>query len=156
MASTVTSTKYGTPGPTSHIRIARPSRDFEAAKRFYVNGLGLSILWEASADAVGGHALLMMGWPGAAWHPELVLTQDIKAAPTEEDMLVIYLGGSIDSALIENLLAAGGKRVTSSNPYWEQWGVTIIDPDEYRLVLCRQRWNNVVEAPTINDPSDRL
>jgi hypothetical protein len=98
----------------------------------------------------------MMGWPGAAWHPELVLTQDIKAAPTEEDMLVIYLGGSIDSALIENLLAAGGKRVTSSNPYWEQWGVTIIDPDEYRLVLCRQRWNNVVEAPTINDPSDRL
>jgi predicted enzyme related to lactoylglutathione lyase len=156
MASTVTSTNYGTPGPTNHIRIARPSRDFEAAKRFYADGLGLSVLWEASADAVGGHALLVMGWTGAAWHLELVLTQDIKATPTEEDMLVIYLAGIIDSALVENLLAAGGKRVTSPNPYWEEWGVTIVDPDGYRLVLCRRGWINAVESSTTNDPLDGL
>jgi catechol 2,3-dioxygenase-like lactoylglutathione lyase family enzyme len=155
MTSTV-STNYGTPGPASHIRIARPCRDFEAAKRFYADGLGLSVLWEASADADGGHALLMMGWPGAAWHLELVLTQDIKAALTEEDLLVIYLAGIIDSALVENLLAAGGKRVRSPNPYWEECGVTIVDPDGYRLVLCRRGWSNIVESSTTDEPSNRL
>ncbi len=57
-----------------------------------MDGLGLSVLWEASASA-----LVMMGWPGAPWHLELVLTQEIKAAPTEEDLLVTYLAGIIDS-----------------------------------------------------------
>src|ERR1700691_4961599 len=58
--------------PTSHLRIARPSHDLRASERFWVDGLGLDVLFRADDSADGGHALLMVGWPGAVWHLELV------------------------------------------------------------------------------------
>jgi catechol 2,3-dioxygenase-like lactoylglutathione lyase family enzyme len=126
------------PTPASHLRVARPSRDLAAAERFWVGGLGLSVLYRAEDSAEGGHALLMMGWPGAAWHLELVA--DPIATPTEEDLLVLYLGGEPDGDLIGRLVQAGGTRVPARNPYWDEWGVTIADPDGYRLVLSSRSW----------------
>jgi catechol 2,3-dioxygenase-like lactoylglutathione lyase family enzyme len=85
------------PVPANHLRIARPSRDLQASERFWVDGLGLHVLFRASPSAEGGHALLMAGWPDAAWHLELV-----------------------------------------SDP--DHGGVTIADPDGYRLVLTARGW----------------
>jgi catechol 2,3-dioxygenase-like lactoylglutathione lyase family enzyme len=137
------------PSPTSHIRIARPSRSFSAAERFWKDGLGLSVIWRSdSAEHVeGGHELLMLGWPGASWHLELVQVHeeddvDIHPRPTEEDLLVIYLDGLVDPATVDALVGAGGKRVEAPNPYWNTWGVTVEDPDGYRLVLCKRQWSN--------------
>lgn len=138
------------PNASSHIRIARPCRDFKAAERFYITGLGLTALWRTDGPAheiEGGHELLMLGWPGAAWHLELVLADrngggsDLPT-PTEEDLLVIYMDGSIDPAVVERLIEAGGERVKHPNVYWEKWGVTIRDPDGYLLVLCQRGWGN--------------
>src|SRR5262245_4192337 len=56
------------PLPASHLRIARPSHDLRASERFWVGGLGLEVLFRADSSAEGGHALLMVGWPGAGWH----------------------------------------------------------------------------------------
>ena len=42
--------------------------------------------------------------------------------------------------LIERLRTHGGTIVEALNPYWERWGVTIADPDGYRLVLCERQW----------------
>ena len=130
------------PLPASHLRIARPSRDLRASERFWVCGLGLDVLFRADDSATGGHALLMVGWPGAAWHLELVGDPDgaTPAAPTEEDLLVLYLNGVIDDHVVSRLIDAGGMRVEARNPYWERWGVTIADPDGYRLVLSSRSW----------------
>lgn len=38
------------------IRLARPSRDLGVARRFWVEGLGLDVLWETGPEAEGGHA----------------------------------------------------------------------------------------------------
>ena len=62
------------------------------------------------------------------------------AAPTEEDLLVLYLDGVIDDDVVSRLIDAGGTRVAARNPYWERWGVTIADPDGYRLVLSSRSW----------------
>ncbi|KAL1966229.1 hypothetical protein VTN77DRAFT_4781 [Rasamsonia byssochlamydoides] len=169
--STSTSTQYPpnpladkdhtgkSPSATSHLRLARPSRDLAAAERFYVNGLGLKVLFRKSpstsiptsaAKTQGlspGHGhkeddLLMLGWPGAAWHLELVHDDTISPSPTEEDLLVLYVDGPIDPVVIKRLLAAGGTRVTARNPYWEQWGVTVADPDGYRVVISQRGWEN--------------
>lgn len=43
-------------------------------------------------------------------------------------------------AAIDRLLACGGSRVAARNPYWDRWGVTIADPDGYRLVLSQRSW----------------
>src|ERR1700690_2503522 len=125
------------PSSASHLRIARPSRDLRAAERFWVGGLGLEVLFRAGESAEGGHALLMAGWPGAAWHLELVSDphKTTPAAPTEEDLLVLYVNGPVDDQVVRRLVEAGGTRVAARNPYWDTWGVTIADPDGYRLVL---------------------
>jgi catechol 2,3-dioxygenase-like lactoylglutathione lyase family enzyme len=128
---------------SSHLRVARPSRDLERTEAFWVRGLGLEVLYRAGPDAEGGHALVMVGWPGAAWHLELVGDPDelTPPAPTEEDLLVLYLGAPVDDALVERLVTAGGRVVPARNPYWDRWGVTIADPDGYRLVLSHRTWD---------------
>ncbi len=130
------------PRPASHLRIARPSHDLGASERFWVDGLGLDVLFRTGEPAEGGHALLMVGWPGAAWHLELVGDPDdaTPAAPTEEDLLVLYLDGAVDDDVAGRLIDAGGIRVAARNPYWDQWGITIADPDGYRLVLSSRSW----------------
>jgi len=126
----------------AHLRIARPSRDLQQAERFWVHGAGMTVLYRTDPDGDGGHALLMVGWPRAAWHLELVGDPDGETppAPTEEDLLVLYLGRPVPDALIERMAHAGGKVVPARNPYWDRWGVTIIDPDGYRLVLSHRTW----------------
>ncbi|SDK20853.1 VOC family protein [Streptomyces indicus] len=129
----------------SHIRIARPSRDLAAAERFWREGLGLSVVWRTQGDhAPGEHDLLMLGWPEADWHLELVheAARPVEPRPTEEDLLVVYLDGPVPEDLVAALERHGGKRVLSPNPYWNEWGVTIEDPDGYRLVLCTRAWSN--------------
>ncbi|WP_333737235.1 VOC family protein [Streptomyces sp. IBSBF 2806] len=129
----------------SHIRLARPSRDLAVAERFWAEGLGLSVLWrtEGGADP-GEHDLLMLGRPDADWHLELVhdRRRPVEPRPTEEDLLVIYVDGPVPDDLVARLERSGGRQVRSPNPYWNEWGVTVEDPDGYRLVLCRRGWSN--------------
>jgi hypothetical protein len=98
------------PLAASPVRIARPSHDPRAAERF-----GIS-----SSSAI----------PRTRPQP----------APTEEDLLVLYLGGEVDEDLVRRLLDAGGTRVSARNPYWARGGITIADPDGYRLVLSTLSW----------------
>lgn len=130
------------PGPLSLLRLARPSWDLGAAERFWVEGLGLQVLYRSDVAEGMEHALVMVGWQGASWHLELVGDPDgaTPPTPTEEDLLVLYLDGPIDPGLEQQLVAAGGRRVMSRNPYWDEWGATFVDPDGYRLVLSHRGW----------------
>jgi hypothetical protein len=49
--------------------------------------------------------------------------------------------GEHDILMLERLEAAGGTRV-GQGPYWDRWGVSVRDPDGYRLVLTRREWSN--------------
>ncbi len=107
----------------NHIRIARPSRDLNHAERFWVEGLGLEVLYRADTKVEGEDSLLMLGWPQAAWHLELVGDPGTNMAPTPtaEDLLVVYVGGPVDDRSIDRLIRAGGHRVAAHNPYWDRW-----------------------------------
>ncbi|MEO3743766.1 VOC family protein [Plantactinospora sp. B5E13] len=128
--------------PSAALRIARPSRDLAASERFYVTGLGLTVLYRATGGP-GEHDLVMLGWPEAGWHLELVGGPNLTVPPTPgpEDLLVLYLAGPVDAALVTRLERAGGRRV-SQGAYWDRWGVTVEDPDGYRLVLSTRAWSN--------------
>ncbi|MEV4556720.1 VOC family protein [Kitasatospora sp. NPDC049285] len=129
-------------GPTTHVRLARPSRDLAAAERFHTEGLGLTVLWRTTERVPGEHDLVMVGFPGGGWHFELTHDPEHPLAPTPtvDDLFVLYLGEPVDDALVERLVAAGGRRVAAHNPYWDEHGVTVEDPDGYRLVLCSRSW----------------
>jgi hypothetical protein len=54
----------------------------------------------------------------------------------KEPTPAVYLHRGPDATLVD----AGGRRVAARNPYWDRWGVTIVDPDGYRLVLSHRTW----------------
>ncbi|MGW6390841.1 VOC family protein [Streptomyces sp. NPDC055103] len=126
----------------THVRVARPSRDLAAAERFYVDGLGPAVQWRTTAREPGEHDLLMVGPPGGGWHFELTRDPErpVEPAPTVEDLFVVYLGAPVEEEQVERLLAAGGTRIPAHNPYWDEYGVTVADPDGYQLVLCSRTW----------------
>lgn len=130
--------------PAAHIRVARPSGDLAAAEAFYSGGLALEVLHRSTASGNDESDLLMLGWPGTYWHLELTRhpTASVAPRPTADDLLVLYLGGPIPEGTVERLERSGGRRVASHNPYWDRHGVTIEDPDGYRLVLCTRGWSN--------------
>jgi catechol 2,3-dioxygenase-like lactoylglutathione lyase family enzyme len=126
----------------TRVRIARPSRDIAAAERFYVDGLGLEVQWRSTERVPGKHDLLMVGPPDGSWHFELTHDPEhpLDPTPTVDDLFVVYLGAPVEESQVERLLAAGGTRVPAHNPYWDEHGVTVADPDGYRLVLCSRAW----------------
>jgi len=133
----------------AHIRIARPSADLAAAERFWHRGLGLEVLCRTGpgdpGDGPGAeYELVMLGWRDAGWHLELARDPHRPLAPDpgEEDLLVVYLDGPVPGELVARLERHGGRRVPARNPYWDTWGVTVQDPDGYRLVLSTRRWSN--------------
>jgi len=123
------------------LRVARPSRDLHAATRFYTQGLGLGVLATfADHDGFDGVMLGRAGWP---YHLELTHRRDdpIEPRPSVEDLLVFYL--PIDTngrRAVRRLHDAGARAVTSANPYWDARGVTVEDPDGYRIVLVNEAW----------------
>lgn len=135
------------PTASTHIRIARPCRDLAAAEHFYIHGLDLKVLFRKNYMVGGhGHSILMVGFPGAAWHLELVSSDEEgfpAPVPTDEDLLVLYLDGKVDDKILNRAVEAGGQRVKARNEYWDECGVTVADPDGYRVVLTVRAWENV-------------
>jgi catechol 2,3-dioxygenase-like lactoylglutathione lyase family enzyme len=122
------------------VRVARPTRDLEAAASFYRDVLGLPVL--AEFEDHDGFSGVILGVPDASRQLELVAAPDAEPAPTPEDQLVLYLGSTQAVASVTaRLQAAGHEPQHASNPYWTKVGaVSFADPDGYRLVLSPQSW----------------
>ena len=124
------------------VRVARPSRDLQAAAAFYRDALGLPEL--GSFENHDGFSGLILGLPDASRQLELVAAPDAEPAPTAEDQLVVYLGSSerVEDAAAR-IRSAGHEPGNSPNPYWANVGaVCFLDPDGYRLVLSPQSWTD--------------
>lgn len=110
----------------------------------YRRGLGLRVI-----DSFEGHEGfdgVMLGLAGSNFHFEFTScrTHPVAPAPTAEDLAVFYIPDRAEwRSACANMLAAGFKRVTSFNPYWEVRGRTYQDPDGYRVVLQNAGWHEV-------------
>ena len=83
---------------------------------------------------------MFLAVPGTDAHLELT-TGGSHAAPAAhpETLLVLYVG---NAAVVDAVMQRLGVRpVAAANPYWAEHGVTIEDPDGFRLVLVPERWN---------------
>jgi catechol 2,3-dioxygenase-like lactoylglutathione lyase family enzyme len=128
------------PLPASQLRIARPSRDLRASERFWVEGLGLEVLLRADSSAEGGHALLMAGWPDAVWHLELVGDPHGETPRADRGRPAgLYLNGEVDASVVRRLVDARHPARRAQSLLGSR-GVTVVDPDGYRLVLTSRSW----------------
>ncbi len=126
---------------TAHRRVARPTDDLAALKKFYGEGLGFEVLYEFKDHE--GFDGVMLGHPGACYHLEFTHKRGHKAghAPTEENLLVFYLpDAQAWRRAVARMESQGYKAVQSFNPYWDQHGKTFEDPDRYRVVLQNAAW----------------
>jgi len=127
-------------GSVHTLRAARPCSDLAAARRFYVDALGLSVL--AQFEGHAGFDGLVVGERGAHWHLELVHEAGrVVARASPEDLLVLYLPEAGEhAARLRRMQDHGHRPVPSPNPYWDHDGATFEGPDGYRVVLTRRAW----------------
>jgi catechol 2,3-dioxygenase-like lactoylglutathione lyase family enzyme len=94
------------------------------------------------ADHAGFDGVMLgrFGWP---YHLELTHRRDepIEPRPTAEDLLVFYLPDRGEwQRAVRRLHDAGARTVAPANPYWDLHGITVEDPDGYRIVLVNDAW----------------
>lgn len=127
----------------AHLRVARATDHLDEIVCFYRDGLGFEVVGEFHDHE--GFDGVMLGHAGFQYHFELTRERGATAgrAPNAESLLVFYLpeDGAWEGA-VERMEKAGYAAVRSHNPYWDRCGKTYEDADGYRVVLCRNGWEN--------------
>lgn len=80
----------------------------------------------------------MIGLPNANYHLEFTEHEEGSPcpAPTKDNLLVLYIPNlETIHTIAERLASMGYAEVEPENPYWQEKGVTIADPDGWRIVL---------------------
>lgn len=84
----------------------------------------------------------MVGLPGHGYHLEFTTHEPGSPcpAPTRDNLLVLSIPDrAARDAAVARLGALGYHPVPPENPYWARDGVTIEDPDGWRVVLMSTR-----------------
>jgi len=119
------------------VRFARHTEWLEEVVRFYRDGLGLPEI--GRFEGHDGYDGAFLAIPGTAAHLELSSGGAHAApAPHPETLVVVYLGSS--EAVDEVIARVGADPVEPANPYWAANGVTLEDPDGFRVVLVPRAW----------------
>jgi len=107
--------------------------------KFYVDGIGLKRI--GGFQGHEGYDGEMLGLPGIQYHLEFTQHENGSPcpAPTKDNLLVFYIPDSdVVCQITERLRKMGYPLVTPENPYWETDGVTVEDPDGWRVVLMKR------------------
>ncbi|SES63457.1 Glyoxalase/Bleomycin resistance protein/Dioxygenase superfamily protein [Oceanobacillus limi] len=123
----------------TQIRIARPTDKFEEVIDFYENGLGLARIGEFKGHR--GYEGVIIGLPDVNYHLEFTRHIDGSPcpAPTKDNLLVFYIPDKAEIDIVSQRLSKMGyEEVEPENKYWEEEGITIEDPDGWRIVLMNR------------------
>jgi catechol 2,3-dioxygenase-like lactoylglutathione lyase family enzyme len=119
------------------LRCARHTTRLDELVRFYRDGIGLQEL--GSFHAHEGYDGVFLGVPGTSSHLEFTSGGGHAAPePHPETLLVFYMGS--DEAVARARTRVGSPAVEAANPYWTRNGVTLEDPDGFRVVLVPRAW----------------
>jgi catechol 2,3-dioxygenase-like lactoylglutathione lyase family enzyme len=119
------------------LRVARHTDRLDDAVAFYRDGIGLPEVGRFRGH--DGYDGVFLDLPGTNAHLELTTGGAHGApAPHPESLLVLYLGDA--DSVREVLARLGVEPVPPANPYWAEHGVTVEDPDGFRVVLVPETW----------------
>lgn len=121
------------------LRVARQTGRLDLVVAFYRDGVGLPEVGRFVGHA--GYDGVMLGVPGTGAHLEFTATEHVQPrTPHPEDLLVLYLGSR--DAVHQVLARLAVSPVVSDNPYWDEVGVTVADPDGFHVVLVFDSWSS--------------
>lgn len=125
----------------AQVRIARPTDKFEEVIDFYVNGLGLKEIQRFKGNR--GYEGVIIGLPDVNYHLEFTRHIDGSPcpAPSKDNLLVFYITNKDEIIKVsERLASMGYEEVEPENNYWKEQGITIEDPDGWRIVLMNRSY----------------
>jgi catechol 2,3-dioxygenase-like lactoylglutathione lyase family enzyme len=119
------------------LRCARHTERLEELVGFYRDGLGLPEIGRFHDH--DGYDGVFLAVPETNAHLEFTTGGSHGSpSPHPETLLVLYLGS--DEVVTATCDRVGAEPVEPENPYWRDNGVTIVDPDGFRVVLVPRRW----------------
>lgn len=117
------------------LRVARHTNDLKKIEDFYVNILGFELL--GGFEKHNNYDGIFIGKSGLDWHLEFTQSM-VKANHSfdEDDVIVLYPKTISDyNELINKLIHHNIATITAVNPFWNENGKMIQDPDGYRIVI---------------------
>lgn len=126
----------------AQVRIARPTDRLEEVIDFYVNGLGLKQIERFTGN--NGFEGVIIGLPDVNYHLEFTRHAEGSPcpAPTKDNLLVFYIENKREiNNVYERLQKMGYYEVEPENSYWKEKGITVEDPDGWRIVLMNRTYN---------------
>ena len=125
----------------AQVIIARPTDKFEEVIDFYKNGLGLTEIQQFQGHR--GYEGVIFGFPDTDYHLEFTRHIDGSPcpAPTKDNLMVFYIRDRNEIKKVsDRLQKMGYEEVEPENDYWKEQGVTIEDPDGWRIVLMNRSY----------------
>lgn len=120
------------------LRVARHTLNLAPLINFYTNIIGLTVLGNFKDHA--GYDGVFIGDKNGCWHLEFTTSaEEPNHHADEDDMLVFYADTKTDyDNIISKATQYHIRQVTPKNPYWTDNGITLIDPDGFRVVISTQ------------------
>jgi hypothetical protein len=117
------------------LRVARHTDRLQPIIDFYQHIIGLTVT--GSFRDHNTYDGVFLGLPGLAWHLEFTTSPEpARHEPDDDDLLVFYVNSKAEQEVIKQKCIDNQVRfMTARNPYWNENGLTIADPDGYRVVI---------------------
>lgn len=118
-----------------NFRFARHTNDLEKLKTFYSKILCLEIL--GSFENHNGYNGVFIGKSSENWHLEFTKSEEIVRFDfNEDDILVFYPNSKMEfDFIMNNIQSTKIDFIKAKNPYWNENGKMIKDPDGYRIII---------------------
>ncbi|MCW1148708.1 VOC family protein [Flavobacterium lacisediminis] len=116
-------------------RFARHTNDLEQIKSFYIDILGFELL--GGFENHNGYDGIFIGKSNENWHLEFTKSDEIVHFDfNEDDNLVFYPNNKMEFDFIMNKIQSKKiELIKAKNPYWNENGKMILDPDGYRIII---------------------
>ena len=120
-----------------NFRYARHTNNLEPLIEFYTEIVGLEKLGEFKNHS--SYNGVFLGLPELDWHIEFTQSNEtVNHKPDEDDLLVFYIKSDKELEVIsKKIKKAGIQIINSKNPFWNENGIEIKDPDGFGVIFSK-------------------
>lgn len=117
-------------------RVARHTNNLNPIIEFYCNILNLEIL--GRFENHNNYAGVFLGKNDLDWHLEFTKSNEEANHKFDDDDILVFYPRTRDdyNNILENIKTYEIQIKHTKNPYWNENGIMIQDPDGYNVVVC--------------------
>lgn len=120
-------------------RYARHTTNLKALQQFYCEVLKLEVI--GSFAGHNGYDGLFLGKPGLNWHLEFTQNGDAPLHQADDDDALVFYPETMTEyqQIVDAIQKLGITTLVAKNPYWNENGICVADPDGFGVIISKQR-----------------